>query len=398
VSRLWRLLKDEALWVAAYKKLTSSPGSMTPGGRPGTIDGTSMKTLRALQQQVLEGTYEFGPTRRVAIPKPSGGERQLGVPTLKDRVVQEVCRSILEAMYEPTFSPRSHGFRPGMSQHTALRQIRRDFGGVAWFLEGELAKFFDKVDHDLLLGILSRRIQDVKFLLLIRKIITTNVVVNSKRGAGGATRKIERPLLGTPQGATISPLLSNILLHELDSFMEKKIAEYMKGQRRRHNPEYQRRYRAGGIKAASQVPSVDMFDPNFRRMAYVRYADDFLVGFVGPRKDVVQFRRELEQFLTKLKLLLSPEKTLITHSRQGANFLSCIITKTFNKAHKRTTTGGSKITVVRSGRVYLKADIGSSCGEVGRQGVLRCKGQPRPELSVLPRTPVKDSKQGEVAH
>ena len=180
-QRLWALVDDINLWVAAYKKLAPNPGSMTKGGAGGTIDGTSMRSLKALRDSVVECKFRFGTTRRVYIPKPQGGKRPLGIPEFQDRLVQEVVRTILEAIYEPKFLANSHGFRPGRSQHTCLKQMREEiFAEQYGTSEGDISKCFDTINHDQLLKALSHTIQDHKFLELIRSGLQTNTLMPKK--------------------------------------------------------------------------------------------------------------------------------------------------------------------------------------------------------------------------
>ncbi|MEO1301452.1 MAG: reverse transcriptase domain-containing protein, partial [Bacteroidota bacterium] len=208
VDGLLRIMEHPQIWIAAYMKLRPNRGSMTTGGDEGTIDGTSKKCLLMLRDSVLDNTYAPGRIRRKNIPKPQGGP--LGIPTFRGRVVQEVVRTILEAIYEPIFENTSHGFRPGRSQHTALKEFRKHFRGVSWFIEGDITKCFDRIDHNILISLLRRRISDEKFLSLVKKILSSKILEENGREADTT--------MGTPR--ICSPLLSNIYLHELDVFMK----------------------------------------------------------------------------------------------------------------------------------------------------------------------------------
>ncbi|WP_163152575.1 group II intron reverse transcriptase/maturase [Anoxybacillus sp. MB8] len=168
----------------------------------------------SIKEAILKGTYEPMPVRRVEIPKPDGGVRLLGIPTVTDRLIQQAIAQVLSKVYDPTFSENSYGFRPNRSAHDAVRKAKeyiRD--GHRWVVDMDLEKFFDKVNHDRLMGTLAKRIQDKPLLKLIRKYLQSGVMIN---GVGSST------LEGTPQGGPLSPLLSNIVLDEPDKELERR--------------------------------------------------------------------------------------------------------------------------------------------------------------------------------
>ncbi|WP_231565312.1 reverse transcriptase/maturase family protein [Sphingomonas sp. Ant H11] len=302
---------------------------MTPGVDGQTFDGMTLARLDRLVQSVTESRYRPRPVRRVYIPKGNGKMRPLGIPTADDRIVQEAARMILAAIYEPVFSQHSHGFRAGRSCHTALEEIRNTWTGVKWLIEVDVRGFFDNIDHDILLGLLARRIDDPLFIDLIGTMLKAGCVDDWK---------FERTYSGTPQGGVISPLLANIYLHELDLFMEEMRAGFDKGVKRRANPAYvahsrqiavlrkeidairadgadrsEVRVRLARIEAVKQdrhkLSSVDPMDPDFRRLRYCRYADDFLVGVIGSKADAVRIMADIQRFLAdRLNLAVSPEK------------------------------------------------------------------------------------------
>lgn len=329
-KHLWKLMTSEDLWIAAYKKLAHNEGGLTPGGAKGTIDGTSMKGLKALRDAVKSGTYQMGITRRVYIPKPKGGKRPLGIPEFRDRLVQEVMRTILETIYEPRFLENSHGFRPRRSQHTCLRQIRRDFGATRWVIEGDISKCFDTIDHQVVKKCLNMTIDDDKFISFIMRSLRTKVLMPE-----GFLEWINS---GTPQGGVCSPLLSNIVLHQLDRFILRLKRKIDTGKQRKRNPDYVKlmnasRYYRGTArskssrKAAQKLSSTIVNDSDFRRLNYARYADDFIVGLVGPHSLAVRVKQLISRFLKqRLRLELSEEKTLITQlSTRPVLFLGYII-------------------------------------------------------------------------
>lgn len=314
-------LKNLDLWIIAYAKLSTNPGSMTAGPDGQTIDGTSIKKIVALKDAVLDGSFEWGGTKRVYIPKPGKSEkRPLGVPCFQDRVVQEFLRMLLEPIFEGCFSARSHGFRPGRSAHTALRTIKRDMKAAVWFIKGDISKFFDRVNHNILCSLIQKKVRDKKVLKLIRT---------------GLNAKIHMPNgleitsdMGTPQGGVLSPLLSNIYLNELDKWMEEQMNVYFLGKRPRGNNVWFNLRKKGLMKKARQHPASDPLDPNYRRMEYIRYADDFLIAIRGPYEDAVRIKEKLAAFLqARLKLELNLEKTHITHILTGVGFLGHVISR-----------------------------------------------------------------------
>lgn len=380
VRGLFILLTHIELWVAAYNKLASSPGSTTPGVSKQTIDGTSLRILEKLRDQVINGTYVFGKTRRKNIPKPSGGQRPLGIPDFRDRIVQEVLRSILETVYEPAFSDMSHGFRPNRSQHTALRNIRKTFRGANWFIEGDISKFFDRVNHKLLVNLIRTRVKDERFLSLISRLLTGRILEENG--------KLIESIIGTPQGGIISPLLSNIYLHEFDKFMEEMISVYTKGANRGRNSEYRRLYRVGGVKLARTTSRSDYKDPNFRRMGYVRYADDFVIGLIGTKDESRMVREKVANFLQdQLKLELNMDKTRITDpGKRGIPFLGYVIERPPRKIFIRNVNRGGnpkKERIFRGNSIYLKVDITKVINRLAEKGFCDRGGFPKPNFTYL---------------
>lgn len=328
-EELYRQMFNPQLYLLAYGRIYANQGAMTPGTTQETADGMSMRKIDRIIEAMRHERYRFRPVRRVHIPKKNGKTRPLGMPTWSDKLVGEVVRLLLEAYYEPTFSDRSHGFRPGRGCHTALREVAHVWLGTTWFVEGDIADCFGSFDHDVMVGILSEKIHDNRFLRLLRNMLTAGYLEDWKWGATQS---------GVPQGGIASPVLSNIYLHKLDMFVEKVlIPEYTRGRLRAKNPEYRAvereivKARRKGDRAEVRslyrrlhsLPSQDPRDPGYRRLRYCRYADDTLLGFAGPKAEAEQIKRRLAEFLRDdLKLDLSPDKTLITHARtQRARFL-----------------------------------------------------------------------------
>lgn len=190
-TRLYRYLLREDIYYAAYQKLYANRGATTKGINNDTADGFSEKYVQTLIQELKEGTYRANPVRREYIPKKNGKMRPLGIPSFRDKLLQEVVRMILEAIYEPVFDSHSHGFRPNRSCHTALRQISSEFTGITWFIEGDIKGCFDNIDHEVLISILGRKIKDSKFLNIIRQFLKAGYVENWE---------YNKTYSGTPQG------------------------------------------------------------------------------------------------------------------------------------------------------------------------------------------------------
>jgi group II intron reverse transcriptase/maturase len=318
---------------------------MTQGVTEETVDGMSLAKIDAIINALRQERYRWKPVRRVFIPKRNSTKtRALGLPTWSDKLLQEVIRLILEAYFEPSFSEHSHGFRPGRGCHTALKDIYEHWAGVTWTIEGDISACFDNLSHDLLLDTLATYIHDGRFLQLIRRLLKAGYLEHWKWN---------RTLSGAPQGSIIGPILSNIVLSHLDSFVEHTlIPAYTKGERRKANPTYThlsstiRRKRQQGRKEEVRhleqqrrtLPSLDPYDSDFRRLRYCRYADDFCLGLIGPKEDAEEIKRQLGAFLREsLKLELSETKTLITHARtEKAKFLGYELS-TFqrNDAHEQ---------------------------------------------------------------
>lgn len=325
LKRVYRNMRRKELFLRAYGKLYANKGAMTPGTDPeDVIDGMSMKRIEGIIQRLEDGSFQWKPTRRKEVPKANGQMRPVSVPGWTDKLVQEVMRMILNAYYEPQFRDSSHGFRPNRSCHTALATIKRKWKGTKWFIEGDIRGCFDNINHHVLLNLLSEKIKDNRFLKLVRDALQAGYLDDWE---------YHKTHSGTPQGGIISPILANIVLHELDQFVEDVlIPKYTNGKRRKRNTEYTRlenqkaRQKRQGdregcqetVKAMRQIPSMDTHDPDFRRLKYCRYADDFLLGFQGPKHEAEAIKAELRDFLKTIGLELSEEKTHVTHAQSEA--------------------------------------------------------------------------------
>jgi group II intron reverse transcriptase/maturase len=361
LERVYRLLFKRDLFLLAYGRLYRNAGALTPGATDETVDGMSLAKIDTIIEALRFERYRWTPARRVYIEKPnSTKKRPLGIPAWSDKLVQEVIRLILDAYYEPQFSDRSHGFRPGRGCHTALREVHRTWNGTTWFVEGDISACFDRLDHRVLLDTLAEKIHDGRFLRLIGELLRAGYLEEWRFNA---------TLSGSPQGAVASPVLANVYLDRFDRWVTTTlIPAHTRGTERRANPAYAcanarahwlrkhgRHAEAKSLRQqAKAMPSVDPSDPTYRRLRYVRYADDWLLGFTGPRAEAEAIKREVGEFLRdQLKLELSDAKTLITHARsQAARFLGYEV-HVFQEDSARDPTGRRKI----NGVIGLKAPV-----------------------------------------
>lgn len=329
VSKVYRRMLDLDLFIAAYTELATNQGRLTPGTDGETIDGTALTKLQALIDDLRNKTFQWTPVRRSYIPKSNGKVRPLGIPSWRDKLVQMVLKMVLESYYEPIFNDRSHGFRPNRGCHTALLHVRKFWQGTKWFIEGDIEGCFDNIPHAKILELLARRIKDNQVMRLVKEMLKAGYL---EHGLHYDTHS------GTPQGGIVSPLLSNIVLHELDDYVTQTlIPQFKQGKSRRQTKEYNtmnaRRYHAekqGNIEKAKQVRKQlrhlrysDDMDPNYRRLDYVRYADDFILSCIGSKQEAEALKARIATFIEEeLGLKLNLRKTLVTNAKhERARFL-----------------------------------------------------------------------------
>ncbi|HBG5184954.1 TPA: group II intron reverse transcriptase/maturase [Clostridioides difficile] len=333
-TRLYRYLLRPDIYYVAYQHLYSNKGAGTKGVTDDTADGFSEIYIENIIEALKNEMYQPKPVRRTYIKKSNGKMRPLGLPVFTDKLIQEAIRMILEAIYEPIFSDYSHGFRPARSCHTALAQIKKEFTGARWFIEGDIKGCFDNINHAVLVEIINQKIKDARFLKLIRSFLKAGYMEDWK---------YHKTYSGCPQGGIISPILANIYLNELDRHVMKIKKEFDVATKARYTPEYtklvglrQRLHNkiknSNGIEreklieeyktATAQMLKLPAKQCDDKKIKYVRYADDFLIAVNGNRQDCEKIKQELTEFIsTTLKMELSQEKTLITHSNTPARFL-----------------------------------------------------------------------------
>lgn len=334
-TRLYRYMLRPDLYYLAYKNLYANNGAATKGVDCDTADSFSESKIARIIKSLADETYAPEPARRTYIRKANGKMRPLGIPTFTDKLVQEVLRMILESIYEPVFLDCSHGFRPNKSCHTALKSITKGFNGTRWFVEGDIKGCFDNIDHAKLVEIINAKIKDARLIKLIWKFLKAGYLENWKFNATYS---------GTPQGGIISPIFANIYLHELDKFMLKLARDFdspreklctteyncLRSRINRINPKIEKAenqakremliaQKKEWHKQLCKTPCKSQTD---KKIKYVRYADDFLIGVNGSMEDCREIKRKLSEYISNtLKMELSQEKTLITHSNESARFV-----------------------------------------------------------------------------
>lgn len=360
-ERLYRNLYNPEFYWLAYQRIYSAPGNMTPGSDGNTIDGMGEERIQRIIGRLKEHTYQPNPARRTYIAKKNSAKmRPLGIPSSDDKLIQEVVRMILESIYEPNFSPKSHGFRPKRSCHTALAHIQNTFTGINWFVEGDIKACFDSFDHHVLIGILRKRIADEQFIELMWKFLRAGYM---EQWTYHCTYS------GTPQGSGMSPILANIYLDGLDTYIERYAQRFNTGEPYRStNPEYSlysrslvklRKRNKGKWKQLSKgerhsikrqcrelrdklhnTPYYSPANESYKRITYCRYADDFIIGVIGSKADAIRIKSDIKAFLAEeLKLEMSEEKTKITHASELARFLGYDITRNYEGLRKRCKDG-----------------------------------------------------------
>ena len=387
-ERLYRILFNEEMFHVAYQRIYAKPGNMTPGTDGKTINQMSLQRINKVIASLRDESYKPNPAKRIYIPKKNGKKRPLGIPSFEDKLVQEVVRMILEAIYEEVFANTSHGFRPNRSCHTALTHIQKTFTGTKWFVEGDIKGFFDNIDHNVLIATLRKRIADDRFLRLIRKLLNAGYIEDWR---------FHNTNKGTPQGGNISPILANIYLDNFDKYMEEYALRFNKGKERHITKEYKQfSGKMQGIlksikniqdadarlqlmdeyeklrRERQKIESRDSMDETYRRLRYVRYADDFLIGVIGSKADCVKIKSDITKYMEEnLKLELSQEKTLITNAQKPAKFLGFDVSVRKSDAVKRNKNNVPAR--YYNGKIVLKVAIETVRNKLEEYSAIRYK-------------------------
>lgn len=393
-ERLYRNLYNEDFYLQALQNIYANKGAMTPGIDGLTLDGYGKERVERIINTIRNHSYQPNPVRRQYIKKKNGKMRPLGISSSDDKLVEEIVKMILESIYDPTFSIYSHGFRPNRSCHSALLQLQHNFTGVKWFVEGDIKSYFDTIDHHNLINILRRRIKDEAFIELIWKFLHAGYLKNWEYHATYS---------GIAQGSGISPILANVYLNEFDVFMQNYKKMFDKGNARQKSADYMKakiqhqtyadkvkrewntyseaekkealKHKAELKRAFQKFPMGEPMDKNYKRIQYVRYADDFLVGVIGSKEDAEKIKSDIGKFFAeKLKLELSKEKTLITSSKDKAKFLGYDVTICNDNALVKVKGKGTSRIYTNKIKLYLPKE--KWVGKLQRYGVLKIISKP----------------------
>ena len=338
VTNIYKNLYNPEFYKIAYQNLYSKPGQMTQASNGSTIDGMSEERINKLIQSLRDKTYKPTPLKRINISNKSGKIRSVNIPSFDDKLVQEIIKMLLEALYEPQFLDCSHGYRPNRSCHTTLKYVQQKFQGNKWWITIDIKGCFDNINHVILLNLIKKRIREQKFIHLINLFLKAGYIENWR---------YDKTYSGVPQGTIIGPILSNIYLHELDKYMMEQVDLIKSGRVRKSNNEYHRvvcgisrakksikneqnvennvellkKYKLE-FKRVKKLGALNYNDPEYRRLAYVRYSDDIIIGSVSSKKEAEEILNNIKLFLlNNLKLELSNEKTKIVHNSEQISFL-----------------------------------------------------------------------------
>jgi group II intron reverse transcriptase/maturase len=407
---LYRLMYKEDLYRIAYENIKAKLGNMTAG-----VDGQKSAPfpLTVIQEVIGEmkaEQYRFQSVKRRSMPTSSGKVHGLDMPSVpvQDKLVQEVLRLILEAIYESPLSPYflddSHGFRPNRGCHTALQAFRQHWSATNWISKGDVRGCLEEWDHALLIHILRKKMADERFLNLIRKWLKAGYLEE-------LTLRKRDSLADVPQGGIVSPILANILLHELDQKVLEMKQRLNSGERKRVNPAYEALYhqfrhlvRAAGNKMTAEakevgkrmreIPSVDASDPYFIRIHYLRYADEWIIGVSGPLSIARNVHKEVSAFLREsLKLSFADEKEEIIHARtRWTEFLGTLLKMGREDGHASVMTQEQ----AHDGKVeqrsvgwqpVLYAPVEKLLKRLASKGFCDKQGKPREKTGWIPLAP-----------
>lgn len=369
-TNLSKILSSSNFLIGCWNRIRSNKSSLTPAFGKDTLDGIKLDWFEITSTQFRNGTFSFRPSKRIHIPKSNGKLRPPAIPSPEDKIVQEGMRYLLEIIFEPEFKNASHGFRPGLRCATSFNDIRIKFGNVKWFIEGDIEQQFPSIDHHILVDLLKERIDDQAFVDLVFKYLRV--------GYGEDKYNVASMKIGVSQGGILSPILFNIYMNPFDSWIENVLMpKFNKGLTQKRNPLYTKTIRQEIVMAKTNVRSTLGIDSNFKKMKYIRYADDFLIGIIGSKDDCLTIRKEIKHFLwDNLKLNLNLEKSKITHATKDAVvFLGYKIHLTpLNKVPIKGRADG--VLTKRTSRPILDAPVDKIVKNLYLTGYARKDGQP----------------------
>jgi group II intron reverse transcriptase/maturase len=332
-GNLTQIIASFSVLKLAYSIIKRNKGISSKGVDDETLDGISEKDLQKMSKDIMSGKFKFSPVRRVLIPKPGKTElRPLGISSPRQKIVQKAIEMVLSTIFEEEFLDCSHGFRPGRNCHSALKRLQLcgNVSTYTWAIEGDIKGCFDNIPHKMIIKGLKQKIDCPPTLNLTNRILNAGYILNEDlKKVGKKNAKVYKSNIGIPQGTVLSPLFSNIVLHQLDLFVEKELKKSFEiGKKRKENLEYRRlRYRIKLerdlkirrklIQKCKKLPSKQFDDDGFKRIYYVRYADDWVLLVAGSYKDALNIREKVSNKLKKLGLTLNLKKTQITSLRVG---------------------------------------------------------------------------------
>jgi group II intron reverse transcriptase/maturase len=370
-NNLSRIMSDPAFLIACCVRIKSNRGSTTPAFE-GTLDGINGKWFEETASVMRKGGYVFKSARRTYIPKSNGKLRPLTLPSPQDKIVQEGMRFLLELVFEPIFMECSYAWRPGRGCHTALKDIKLKCKSVSWYIKGDIDQQFPTVNLHILVSLIQKKVEDQAFIDLIFKYV--------RIGFGEKPNKVSSMRTGIIQGGILSPILANIYMHPFDEWVINELkVQFDKGQKRLRNKLYWKQYYAkDGRKVKNKLlRSTVANDPNWKRLWYFRYADDFIIGVDGSKQDTILVKEKIQRFLnTRLKLSLNVTKTLITHAESNsASFLGYKIHRTpLSKMPVRVDKKGRKSRIVP--RPVLDAPIAKIVEKLKAKGYAKKNDRP----------------------
>lgn len=329
------IISDLDTLLLAYELIKSNEGNMTKGGSNETLDGINITWFEETSKKLKAGKFKFSKMRRTYIKKKDGKERPLTISSPRDKIVQKAIQLVLEPAFEPYFFENSHGFRPNRGCHTAIKQLRSWFHGITWVIEADIQSCYDSISHRTLLNIVGKKIKCSKTIALLKNGLECGII---------NLKNFSKTKHGTVQGSILSPLLCNIYLHELDKKMYQIKGEFSSppNYKRRKNPAYRKfQYQLEKANLAGaheldkrriliekrKLQSKDPFDSKYRKLFYIRYADDFVIGISGSYKNAESVLQCVQNFLdSSLGLELKGQKTrIVNFKKQQIEFLGTVI-------------------------------------------------------------------------
>ena len=373
----------------AYNNIKSNFGNMTSGVIPEMLNDILYDVLINISKSLLDESFQFRSDRRIIVPKSVNESRSLTISFFRDKIVQEAIRIILNAVFEPTFLETSHGFRPRKSCHSALKMIKHRFKPVTWIIKGNISKCFDTIDHNILINLIENKILDRQFTKLIAKSLKAGCL---------KTKVIFHNFVDTPQGSIISPILCNIFMHQLDVFIKNLKKEFDYGIRARNLVKYENiKYKIKEAKRVKDIiklkklykesqkhPVIDFYDPNYRRLVYVRYVDDWIVGIRGSYKETQNVLQKIKVFCSNT-MKLNVNETKIYIANLNKNKVMFLGTNIFRSKHIKFSTKNCSFQQRQNLQLLMHVNLDRIKSKLSKINML-LGNKPMPKFLWLPLT------------